>query len=101
MAVIDTSRHISITEATRRGVSGLVADILKSDIVLERHGEPVAAVISMERIAALEEARSDLRDLALVLTRAATDTGERVSLDDVLGTFGLTREQLNALPDED
>lgn len=101
MAVIDTSHHISITEATRRGVSGLVADIVKSDIVLERHGEPVAAVISMERIAALEEARSDLRDLALVLTRAATDTGERVSLDDVLGTFGLTREQLNALPDED
>ena len=54
-----------------------------------------------ERLAALDEARSDLRDLAPVFTRAATDPGERVSLDGVLDTFGLTREQLNALPDED
>jgi hypothetical protein len=41
--------------------------------VLERHGEPVAAVIGLDRIEALEQARADLRDLALVLSRAATD----------------------------
>lgn len=92
---------MSITEATHRGVSGLVSDAAKVDILLERHGEPVAAVISMDVINTIEEARADLRDLALVLSRTATDTGERTSLDEVLGAFGLTREGLAALPDED
>ena len=44
--------------------------------------------------------KSDRWDLALVLARAATDTGERTSLDEVLAAFGHTRESLAALPDE-
>ncbi|MHB1711781.1 MAG: prevent-host-death family protein [Acidimicrobiales bacterium] len=101
MALIDRAHRMSITEATRRGVSGLVTDSAGADIVLERHGEPVAAIIAMGRIEALEEARADLVDLALVVSRAATDTGERVSFDEVLGAFGLMREGLDALSDED
>lgn len=93
--------RLSITEAARRGVSGLVAAASEVDIILERHGEPVAAMIGMNRIEALEEARADLRDLALVLSRVATDSGDRVPFDDLLGTFGLSREELDALPDED
>jgi prevent-host-death family protein len=93
--------HISITEATRRGVSGLVAAVAKGDIVLERHGEPVAVVIGMDRIEALEQARADLRDLALVLSRVATDSGERAPFDEVLGAFGLSREDLDAVSDDD
>jgi hypothetical protein len=49
----------------------------------------------------LEEAAADLRDLALVLARSGTDTGERASLDDVLAAFGHTRESLAAIPDEE
>lgn len=101
MAVLDHFRHMSITEATHRGVSGLVTDAAITDILLERHGEPVAAVIGMDVINTIEEARADLRDLALVLARAATDTGERTSLDAVIDAFGLTREGLAAMSDED
>ncbi|WP_158557988.1 hypothetical protein [Spongiactinospora gelatinilytica] len=44
---------------------------------------------------------ADLRDLALVLARSVTDTGERVSLDTVLTVFGRARESSAALPDEE
>jgi hypothetical protein len=65
-----------------------------------RHHRPVAAVVSMTRLAELDRAESDLRDLALVLARAATDGGNRTSLDDVLGVFGHTRQSLAELEDE-
>jgi len=42
------------------------------------------------------KAPADLRLAALVLARAATDTGERTSLDDVLVTFGFDRAELQA-----
>jgi hypothetical protein len=68
--------------------------------VTRRH-RPVAAVVSMGRLAEIDEAAADLRDLALVLARAVTDPGERTSLDDVLAAFGQTRESLEALPDDE
>ena len=37
---------------------------------------------------------ADLRDLALVLSRVATDSGRRTSLDDVIAAYGHTRESL-------
>jgi hypothetical protein len=55
----------------------------------------------MGRLAEIDEAAADLRDLALVLARAVTDPGERTSLDDVLAAFGQTRESLEALPDDE
>ncbi|WP_374058828.1 hypothetical protein [Planomonospora sp. ID67723] len=55
----------------------------------------------MRRLNELEEAAADLRDLALVLVRAATGTGRRTPIDDVLSAFGHTRESLAAIPDED
>jgi hypothetical protein len=44
---------------------------------------------------------ADLHDLALVLVRAATDTGHRTSLDEVMTAFGHTRESLAQLPDDE
>jgi hypothetical protein len=41
----------------------------------------------------------DLVDAALILSRAATDNGNRTSLDDVIAGLGYTREQLEALDD--
>jgi antitoxin (DNA-binding transcriptional repressor) of toxin-antitoxin stability system len=102
MAVLHNPREVSVTQATQRGVAGLVADAeAGSDLVVTRHHRPIAAVVSMGRLAELEEAAGDLRDLALVLARAVTDTGRRTSLDDILHAFGQTRESLDALPSDE
>src|ERR1700729_2216035 len=100
MAMLHNPHEVSVTEATKRGVAGLVSDAEEgTDLVVTRRHRPVAAVVSMGRLAELDEAAEDLRDLALVLARAVTDTGRRTSLDDVLEAFGHTRESLSALPD--
>lgn len=91
-----------MTDATKRGVAGLVADAEHgADLVVTRHHRPVAAVIGMQRLAEVDEAAADLRDLALLLARMVTDNGRRTSLDDVIAAFGHTRESLAALEDDD
>jgi len=102
MAALADARALSVTEATKRGVAGLVADAEDgADLVVTRHHQPVAAVVGLRRLAEIEEAAADLRDLALVLSRAVTDTGRRTSLDDVLAAFGHTRESVAAIEDDD
>lgn len=101
MSLVHGSRELSVTEATRLGVAGLVADAERGDdVVVTRRREPVAAVVSMRRLAELEDIRADLCDLALVLSRYATDSGRRTPLDDVLSAFGHTRDSLAELPDD-
>jgi prevent-host-death family protein len=102
LSVSEAAHEMTVTEATRRGVAGLVADAERGeDIVVTRRNEPVAAVVSMRRLLELEELAGDLHDLALVVARSATDSGRRASLDDVLAAFDVTREDLAALPDDD
>lgn len=102
MAIIEHQHQLTVTDATRRGVAGLVADAEHGqDLVVTRRNEPVAAVIGVQRLAEIDDLTDDLRDLALVLSRAATDDGRRTDLDDVLAAFGHTRESLQDLPDED
>jgi prevent-host-death family protein len=98
---IQAGHETTVSDATRRGVAGLVADAEKGDIVVTRRGQPVAAVVSMRRLAELDETAEDLRDLALVLARSATDSGRRTSMDDVLAAFGQTRESLESIPDDE
>lgn len=86
------SERVSVTEASRRGVARLVADAAHgTEVVVERHGEPLAAMVSFARYAELQQLRADLRDLALVLGRAADDDGTRHGLDDVVEAFGRAR----------
>ncbi|MEW9554837.1 type II toxin-antitoxin system prevent-host-death family antitoxin [Nonomuraea polychroma] len=102
MTVLHDATELSVTEAAQRGVARLVADAEQgTDLVVTRRHQPVAAVVSIRRLNELEEAAADLRDLALVLARSVTDTGERVSLDEVLAAFGHTRESLSAIPDDE
>ncbi|MGP3963358.1 type II toxin-antitoxin system prevent-host-death family antitoxin [Nonomuraea sp. 3N208] len=102
MTVLHNATELSVTEAAQRGVARLVADAEQgTDLVVTRRHQPVAAVVSIRRLNELEEAAADLRDLALVLARSVTDTGERVSLDEVLAAFGHTRESLAAIPDDE
>lgn len=102
MTFLRNTHELSVSDAAQRGVAGLVADAEGgADLVVTRHHRPVAAVVSMSRLAELDRAESDLRDLALVLARAATDSGNRTSLDDVLAAFGHTRESLAELDDDE
>lgn len=102
MTILPDARELTVTEAAQRGIAGLVAEAEQgADLVVTRRHRPVAAVVGMSRLASLEEAESDLRDLALVLARAATDSGRRTSLDDVLAAFGHSRESLAELPDNE
>jgi prevent-host-death family protein len=84
--------RLSVTEASRRGVARLVADAAHgTEVVVERHGRPVAAVVDIERFDEVARLRDDLRDLALVIGRAVADDGRRTSLDDVVDAFGRAR----------
>jgi prevent-host-death family protein len=81
---------VSVTEAGRRGVARLVADAAHGDeVVVERHGAPVAAVVGIERLRELEALRDDVRDLALALVRVADDDQRRVTLGEAMETYRL------------
>lgn len=88
-------RSISVTAASERGISGLLKDAESgTDVVVERHGRPVAAIVSMRRLGELAELEADLRSAALVLTRAAGDNGRRTDLDDLISSLGFDRSDL-------
>ena len=98
MSIAEFRPHVvSVTDATARGVARLVRDAEDGeDIVVARHGQPVAAVVSMQRLDRLNALEAELRDIALVLARAATDNGRRVSLDEAISAFGFDRDELEA-----
>jgi prevent-host-death family protein len=102
MAFLADPHEMTVTEATQRGVAGLVADAERgADVVVTRRHKPIAVILAYERLAELSRGAEDLRDLALVLARSATDSGRRTALDDVLAAFGHTRESLAAMPDDE
>jgi antitoxin (DNA-binding transcriptional repressor) of toxin-antitoxin stability system len=73
MTIMRDVRELSVAEAAKRGVAGLGAEAEQgSGLVVTRRNHPVAAVVGIARLELLEAAESDLRDLALVLARAAT-----------------------------
>ena len=93
----ETPHVVSVTEAATRGVPNLVrAAEHGEDIVVERHGKAVAAVVSVAHLEAIKELESDLRESVLLLSRLATDSGSRTDLDDTISAFGLNRADLEA-----
>ncbi len=99
---IHATETVSVTDASSRGVAGLVRDAERGhDLIVARHGHPVAAVISMARFDGLRELERDLRSACLVLTRLASDTGSRTDLNDVIAAFGFDRAELVAELDAD
>ena len=88
---------VSFAEAATRGVPNLVrAAEHGEDIVVERHGKAVAAVVSVAHLKAIKDLESDLRESVLLLSRLAIDSGDRTDLDDVISTFGFNRAELDA-----
>lgn len=86
---------LSITEASRAGVSALVTSAIDGgEVALSRHGRVVAQVVSAAELADLRHSQDTLRDAALVMARFATDDGARTELDSALESFGFTRSEL-------
>ena len=85
--------ELSVTEASRRGVARLVADAAHgTEVVVDRHGAPVAAVVGVERFAELDAAaRRPARPGAGDRPRPPTTTAARTPLDDVVDAFGRAR----------
>ena len=100
MAIVDTADLISITDASKLGVSALVraAEEGHEQVVL-RNNKPVAAVVSIERLEQLQQLQEDMLDVSLAAARMFTSGPRRHSLDDVLAQFGYTRAQLSELPE--
>ena len=97
-----SAESVTVTEASRLGVSDLVRRASQGhDIVVEKHGTPVAAVIGLARFEQLEDLEADLRSAALVLSRLATDNGVRIGLDEVIDSLGFNRAELEAELDAD
>lgn len=101
MAIVDTARIISVSDASSKGLSAVVDDAsVHGYTIISRRNIPAVAVVSMERYTALQEAEENARDLSVLVSRMLDDDGTRVSLDDVLDKFGYTREDLATVPDE-
>jgi prevent-host-death family protein len=97
MDLMERARHVSVTEASAQGVSGLIREASTvGDLVVTRHGQPVVAVVSAQRLDDLGRLEEQLRDAALALVRVATDSGARTSLDDAIAAFGFNRDELEA-----
>jgi prevent-host-death family protein len=103
MTVLDFNPHVvSVTDAAKSGLPKLLRDAeAGEDVVVERHGKPVAAVVSMRHLEEIRRVEVDLRETALLLSRAATDSGRRTGLDEVLTAFGFDRAELEAELDTD
>lgn len=98
---IDTNDLISVTDANAKGISKLVNEASNGhEFILIRNNKPAAAIIGidkLERLQRLEEWEDDIKLLTLAVVRSATDTGERVSLEDAAARFGIDLDE----PDED
>jgi prevent-host-death family protein len=101
MAILDHPREVSVTEATQRGVAGIITDAEAGDILVTRRNRPVAAIVSIKRVERLERMLDELRDLTLAMSRAVTDDGDRISFDDVLSAYGMSRADLEAVEADD
>lgn len=103
MTVVNFHPHVvSVTEAAKSGLPKLLREVeLGEDVVVERHGKAVAAVVSMRHLDEIRRLEVDLRETALLLSRAATDTGRRTGMEQVLTSFGFDRAELEAELDAD
>ncbi|MDR7300611.1 hypothetical protein [Haloactinomyces albus] len=90
---LETNDMRTMSEATRTGVSRLAQEAHAGrDIVLTSNSQPVAGVVSIDKLARmqhLDEVESDLRLLTLAWTRVLTDNGRHHRLEDVAAEFGV------------
>lgn len=87
----------SVSEAVKRGLPSVVRSASAgTDFIIENHGKPQAVIVGIERITQIEELERDLQSAVLVLSRAATDNGNRTDIDTVIASFGFDPAALRA-----
>jgi prevent-host-death family protein len=103
MSAVDfVGETVSVTDASARGVAGLVRAAEEGrEVIVARHGRAVAAVIGLDRLESSQELELDLRSACLVFARATTDSGIRTSLDEAIADLGFNRSELEAELDAD
>ncbi len=95
MALVDTEDLISLSEASKQGLSKLVTEAAAGRrCVIVRNNHPAVAIVSIDWLTEAQNALEDWRDLTLALDRVSVDSGQRTSLDDVFALFNVTRDQL-------
>lgn len=86
----------SVSEASSLGVSGIIktVDELDTNVVLEKHGKPIAKVISFDEAEALEELEEDLRLAALALSRSFAPKTSELNIRDLAEELGFDFDEL-------
>ncbi|MEX3516908.1 hypothetical protein VVR26_05505 [Corynebacterium camporealensis] len=90
-------RTFTLAEASQTDLSDLVSYSEAGEVIaLTRNGSTVAEIVPAAEMAQLRRTRKLLHDATLTLGRMATDSGARTELDDVISSFGLDRNELEA-----
>jgi antitoxin (DNA-binding transcriptional repressor) of toxin-antitoxin stability system len=101
---MNTDDLISIGKINDTGLSRLVREAEQGHHkVILRSNKPVAALVdipTMDRLQRLDAREEELRDLAMALARAATDTGARTSLEELAAELDVDLDGLGHLDDE-
>lgn len=93
---VDTDDLVSVTEASNR-LSQLVTDAAEGrERVLVRHNVPVAALVSIKRLDALQQLERDMRDFVLAQSRVLDDDGTRLGWDELLDRLGFSEADVDA-----
>ena len=86
---------LTVTQATELGVSGIIREATDGhDVVVQKQGIPVAAVVSMKHFDQIMHLEDELSTAALIIGRLGSDLGERRTLDEIISLFGLDRSDL-------
>ncbi len=87
--------RLSVTEASRRGVARLVGDAAHgTEVVVERHGTPVAAVVATSATPSWRSCAPTCVTWPWCSGAGPTTTARRHALDDVVDAFGRARREL-------
>lgn len=68
---------VSVTEANARGLSALLRDSIEGDVIVERHGRPVGAVISTDRHAQLSGGTAGRMQIPVPAFDALSEAAEK------------------------
>ena len=98
LVIIDTREMISVSDASRLGVSKLAADAQAGrDFVIMRHNMPAAAVVGMEklqRLRELEEREAGVAALVTAVCRLVTEADDALPLDEVQRQLGISDDEI-------
>lgn len=92
---VDTRDLVSVTDLSQN-LSRRISDAHEGRMtVILKNNQAVAALVGpeqIERLQDLDDREENLRLLSLTLARMATDSGERISLDDLASELGIDED---------